>query len=159
MSHVVEVGVPDSATRLKLLDHVDYQDAYRVDAPASDSAERWMRAFLQHAPRWFQAVWVGAAVVLLGSRFGSLRGPDHVLGWRVLSNEPDVCAVGLDSLAGLHARLFMVVSPGETVFATQIQLDTRYVRSLWPAIRRGHRYFAPLLLKRAAERLGRDCRA
>jgi hypothetical protein len=148
----VEVPVPAVVLDLALLDTVDYADAYRVDAAIERSPEQWMRAFLEGAPRWFQLPWAGLGKSLLGARFGPLRGSGHVLGWRVLQDLPDAFAVGLDSAGGLDARLIALTSPGQTIIATQIRLRTRYARSLWPAIRRGHRYFAPYLLSRAATR-------
>jgi hypothetical protein len=148
----VEVPVPGVVGELALLDTVDYADAYRVDTAHEHSPEQWMRAFLEGAPRWFQLPWAGLGTALLGARFGPLRGPGHVLGWRVLQDLPDAFAVGLDSAGGLDARLIALTSPGQAVIATQIRLRTRYARSLWPAIRRGHRFFAPYLLARAAAR-------
>jgi hypothetical protein len=151
----VEVRVPAVVAGLALLDTVDYADAYRVDTSIERSPEEWMRAFLEGAPRWFQLPWAGLGKSLLGARFGPLRGPGHVLGWRILRDLPDAFAVGLDSAGGLDARLIALTAPGEAVIATQIRLRTRYARSLWPAIRRGHRFFAPYLLARAAARSSR----
>jgi hypothetical protein len=81
-----------------------------------------------------------------------MHGPDHVLGWRVHHDRPDLFATGLDSIGGLRARLVALTPPGQALIATQISLDTSYARTLWPAIRRGHRHFAPYLLDRAASR-------
>jgi hypothetical protein len=94
--------------------------------------------------------WIGVAVTVLGAKVGPMRGPGHVLGWRVLHDRPDLFAVGLDSLGGLRARLVALTPPGQALIATQISLDTAYARTLWPPIRRGHRHFAPYLLERAA---------
>jgi hypothetical protein len=148
----VEISVPAMVAELGLLDRVDYADAYRVDTAAERSPEQWLRAFLEGAPRWFQLPWAGLGKTLLGARFGPLRGAGHVLGWRVLQDLPNAFAVGLDSAGGLDARLIALTPPGQAIIATQIRLRTRYARSLWPAIRRGHRFFAPYLLARAAAR-------
>lgn len=149
----VEIKVPSSVMQLRLLERVDYEDAFLVDIAVDRSPRQWMRAFIQGAPRWFQVPWVALGVVLLGARFGPLRGSAHVLGWRVLVDRSDVFAVGLESVGGLRARLVAMTPPNRAIIATQIQLDTAYARAVWPAIRRGHRHFAPDLLARAATHL------
>jgi hypothetical protein len=136
---------------VRLLDRVDYEDAFSVGTPLEQCPEQWMRTFLEDAPRWFQLPWVGVGKVVLGARFGPLlRDRDHVVGWKILYNRPDAFAVGIDSSGGLAARLVALTSPGQAIIATQIRLDTRYTRTLWLAIRRGHRFFVPYLLARAA---------
>ncbi|HZP15070.1 MAG TPA: hypothetical protein VFA96_04540 [Nocardioides sp.] len=147
----VEIAVPDAVTELRLLDRVDYQDAFRVDTALQRAPEQWMRAIIEGAPRWFTLPWLHVlGRGLLRADIGPMDAHDHVLGWKVLTARPDAFAVGLDSPNGLLARLITVAPAGQAIFATQIRLDATRVRMLWPAIRRGHRYFAPYLLQRAA---------
>jgi hypothetical protein len=147
----VEIEVPAAVDELNLLSRVDYEDAYAVDTEAIRTPEQWMRAFVQDAPRWFQLPWVGLGKLLLGAKFGPLyNSRDHVLGWTVLHDGPDAFAIGLDSTGGLSARLVSLAPAGRAIVATQICLSTRYARAISPLIRRGHRYFAPYLLARAA---------
>jgi hypothetical protein len=148
----VEIAVPAAVHELGLLDRVDYEDAYAVRTNSAQTAEQWMHAFIQDAPRWFQLPWVGLGTALMGARFGPMQAPGYVLGWEVLTERPDAFAVGLNSRAGLSARLIALTPPAQAVIATQIRLATRYARTLWPPIRRGHRHFAPYLLTRAAGR-------
>jgi hypothetical protein len=148
----VEVAVPAAVHELSLLDRVDYEDAFRAGTSVQRTPEQWMRALVQGAPPWFQAPWIGMGVVVLGVRPGPLRGPDHVLGWKVLVDRDDLFVVGLDSPAGFAARLVMVTAPGQVTFATQIRVGGVRTRTPWPAIRRGHRFFAPFLLARAVDR-------
>jgi hypothetical protein len=151
VAEAVEVPVPDEVAQLRLLDRIAaYEDAFRVDTDIARTPEQWLRAFLEGAPRWFQVPWIGVAVTVLGAKVGPMRGPGHVLGWRVLHDRPDLFAVGLDSIGGLRARLVALTPPGQALIATQISLDTAYARTLWPPIRHGHRHFAPYLLERAA---------
>jgi hypothetical protein len=149
-TEATEVDVPTSVAELKLLDRVDYEDAYSVDTSVRRTPEQWMRAFLEDAPRWFQLPWAGLGKALLGARFGPRHAADHVLGWKVLEDRPGAFVVGLDSFGGLVVRLIASTPPGRAIIATQLRLDSRYARALWPAIRRGHRFFAPYLLGRAA---------
>jgi hypothetical protein len=153
-SAVVEVDVPAAMTTLDLLGRVDYRDAYQVETVVRGTPEEWMRAFLEGAPRWFTVPWiVGLGAGLLGVHPRVLRRPGHVMGWTVLRDEPEAFVVGLDSPRGLQARLATVTTPGRAVIATEIRLNTAYVRFLWPAIRRGHRHFAPYLLALAERTL------
>jgi hypothetical protein len=149
----VEIALPAAVTQLRLLDRVDYQDAFRIDTSLHRSPEQWMRAVVEGAPRWFQLPWIHLlGKGILRAEIGPMDAPGYVLGWKVLIARPEVFAVGLDSPNGLLARLITVTPPGQAVFATQIRLDAIRVRMLWPAIRSGHRYFAPYLLNRAAHR-------
>jgi hypothetical protein len=89
--------------------------------------------------------------VVLRAWFGPLfSAPHHVVGGKILYDRPDAFAIGVDSSVGLIARLVALTPPGQAIIATQIRLDTRYARTLWPAIRCGHRFFVPYLLGRAA---------
>jgi hypothetical protein len=148
----VEVSVPATVTDLDLLGRVDYQDAYQVETAHERTPEQWMRAFIEGAPRWFTVPWiVGLGGVLLGADPRIVREPGHVMGWKILRDEPDAFVVGLDTPRGLNARLIAQAPSGRAVIATQIRLDTGYAQRLWPAIRPGHRYFAPYLLGRASK--------
>jgi hypothetical protein len=158
-SKSVEVAVPAAAHELALLERVDYEDAFRVDAPRRWTPEQWMRAFVEGAPRWFQLSWIGGGRWLFGARFGPMESPDHVLGWKVLVDRPDVFAVGLDSSGGLLARMVALTPPGAALIATQMQLDPGLANTLFPGIRRGHRFFVPYLLDRAAHRAERENQA
>ncbi|GAA4385885.1 hypothetical protein [Tsukamurella soli] len=150
----VEIAPPAKVTELQLFDRVDYQDAYSVDTTVDRTPEQWMRAFVEDAPIWFKVPWAGVGKVLLGARFGPLTPTSgYIVGWKVLDDRPDVFVVGLDSAGGLLARMVAVTTPGQAVVATQISLDSAYARALWPVIRRGHRFFAPYLLGRAAASL------
>lgn len=147
----VEISMPAEVSELHLLGRVDYADAFSIDTPLDHSPEQWMRTFLEDAPRWFQLPWLGLGKAVLGARVGPLfNSPDHIVGWKILSDQPDSFALGLDSSGGLFARLVALAPPGRAIIATQIRLDTTYARTLWPGIRRGHRFFAPYLLDRAA---------
>jgi hypothetical protein len=147
----VELDVPSAVTDLHLLDRVDYEDAYQVDTALERTPQQWMRSFLEGAPLWFTLPWgvvLGAGLLGLDPR--ATRRPGHVMGWKVLLDQPDAYVLGFDSPKGLTARLVAVTPPGRAIIATQIQLDTAYARAMWAAgVRRGHRHFVPYLLNRA----------
>jgi hypothetical protein len=153
-SQPVEIDVPAAVSDLHLLARVDYADAFAIDTDLDHTPEQWLRAFLEGAPKWFTIPWIAVlGAGLLGIDPRVLRRARHVVGWRILHESEDAFAVGLDSPRGLSARLIAVTPPGRAVVATQIELDTAYVRTLWPAVRSAHRFFVPVLLDRAARRL------
>jgi hypothetical protein len=148
----VEVRVPAAVAQLHLFDRVDFQDAYSIDTSIKRTPEQWMRAIVEGAPRWFRVAWPAVLGTLAGLDFGPQDASDHVLGWKVVHDRPDVFVVGLESSRGLVVRLIALAPPGHALFATQLRLENAYARRLWSVARPGHRYFAPRLLTRAARR-------
>lgn len=149
--HAVEIPVPAAICDLKLLDHIDYQDAFIVDTALRRTPEQWMRTIIEDAPRWFQLPWInllGRGV--LRAHIGPMSTPGYVLGWTVILDRPEVFVVGLDGAGGLRIRLITQASPGQAVLVTLIRFGPRAMRLAWPAVRSGHRFFAPYLLDRAA---------
>jgi hypothetical protein len=135
---------------LGLLERVDYEDAFRIDTPAQESPEAWMRAIIEGAPRWLRLPWINLlGRGILHAQIGPMHAPGYVLGWKVLLDRPNVFVVGLDGADGFRARLITLTPPDRVVFATQIQSGSLLMRTFWPAIRPGHRCFAPFLLNRA----------
>ncbi|HZZ50208.1 MAG TPA: hypothetical protein VFE65_25245 [Pseudonocardia sp.] len=138
---------------MDLLERVDYEDAFQVDALGEGTPAAWMRAIIEGAPRWFQLPWINLlGRGILRAQIGPMHAPGYVLGWKVLLDRSDVFVVGLDGADGFRARLITVTPPGRAVFATQIRLGSVFMRTFWPAIRPGHRFFAPFLLSRAGAR-------
>lgn len=153
-TEAVEVAVPAVVRELSLLERVDYEDAFQIDAPGDETPEAWMRAFIEGAPPWFRLPWINLlGRGLLRARIGPMHAPGYVLGWEALFDGPEVFVVGLDGADGFRARLATVAPSGRAVIATQIRLGSPLVRTFWPAIRPGHRFFARYLLSRAAARL------
>jgi hypothetical protein len=157
-SHAVEVPVPVVVSELGLLERVDYEDAFQVDAPSDGTPEAWMRAIIEGAPRWFRLSWINLlGRGILRAQIGPMHAPGYVLGWKVLLDRPEMFVVGLDGADGFRARLITVTPRGRAVFATQIRLGSPLVRTSWPAIRTGHRFFAPFLLNRAGAHAPQGC--
>jgi hypothetical protein len=153
-TEAVEVAVPAAVSELSLLERVDYEDAFQIDTPGDKTPEAWMRAIIAGAPPWFQLPWINLlGRGILRAQIGPMHAPGYVLGWEVLLDRPEVFVVGLDGADGFRARLITVAPGGRAVFATQIRFGSLLMRTFWPAIRPGHRFFAPYLLSRAATRL------
>jgi hypothetical protein len=145
-----EVRIPAPIEELHLLDRVDYEDAYGAETRIERTPEQWMRAIVEGAPRWFQRAWPAILGTLGGLQFGPLDAPDHVLGWKIIDQQPDWFVIGLESTRGFRVRLVTLLPPGQVIFATQLELGTTHARRLWSVVRPGHRFFAPYLLGRAA---------
>ena len=141
--------VPAAIADLNLLDRVDYEDAFVVDTAVRRAPEEWMRGFLEGAPGWFRAAWVGVFKTL-GAEFEQHGTADQVLGWKILQNGPAEIAIALDATVGLKARLIALTPTGQAMIVTLVSLDTRRARALWVAMAPLHRFFAQYLLSRAA---------
>jgi hypothetical protein len=158
--NAVEVPLPATVSELGLLERVDYEDAFQIDTPGDRTPEAWMRAVVEDAPRWFQLPWINLlGRGILRAQIGPMHAPGYVLGWRVLVDRPEVFVVGLDGADGFRARLITVTPQGQAVFATQIRFGSLLMRTFWPAIRPGHRFFAPFLLNRAGARTAEGLRS
>jgi Protein of unknown function (DUF2867) len=143
------VPVPDSIAALKLLDRVDYQDAFALTTSARLTPEEWMRLFLESSQSTLGAV-VGAVFKVL--RFGSDSpgSDDPWRGWQVLHSGPEVFVLGTDLGIGLTARLIAHTRPREVVIATQDRLDSATARAVWRVIAPIHRRAAVAFLSHAA---------
>jgi len=135
-------------------DRYDYADAFeiRLKAPDERPAEEWMRCGLERAPlplRW---------TILVAHRFalrfhlGARSSPDHVLGWQVVTSEPDLAhlrASGPLMRGDLVARRD---HPDEMVLLSYLTFSRPLpARLIWAAVGPIHRRIAPYLLERAAE--------
>ena len=69
-SRTTEVSMPAGATALKLLDRVDYQDAYALETRVRLTPEEWMRVFLEGSPSALRG-FVGGVFRIL--RFGKKK--------------------------------------------------------------------------------------
>lgn len=129
----------------------DYRDAFEVPIDKTDrrTAEQWLRAVFEDAPRpvrWFLLLgWRG----VLGLRLGPRPSPDHILGWRIASREHDEVRLELHS-ALMKAQLTLRLSSSTAVWSTNVSYTQPLARSLWAAVGVIHRQIVPYLLGRAA---------
>jgi hypothetical protein len=132
----------------------DYADAFeiRVREPDARSAEQFARCALERAPwpvRW--SIWI-AHRHLLRLRLRPGSSSDHLLGWKIVTSQPDV--IHLEAESPLLGRGVLV---GRRVDATCMVLTT-CIFYTWPASTplvwkiAGplHRRIAPYLLERAS---------
>ena len=138
------------------LDHrADYADAFeiRVSGPDERTAEQWVRAGLEQAPAAVRWLIVAVHRHVLRLHLGPFGDGDHVLGWRIITDDPGV--VRLDASGPLAAAMIM----GRRLDPTRMQLTTSLsyrrpalARAVWAFVGPLHRTIAPLLLRRAARR-------
>jgi hypothetical protein len=131
----------------------DYADAFEIHVPEPDTrtAEQWVRRGLEGAPSALRGGVVVVHRYLLGFRLGPLSAPDHVLGWRIVTSQPDVVLLEAVSPLGRGVIVGRRPDPGSTVLTTFL-FRTRPVpaRIIWAFLGPVHRRIAPYLLERAA---------
>lgn len=131
----------------------DYRDGFEVcvGRPDTRSAEQWARASLEEVPWVLRRLIVVVHRKVLRLRLGPLSSPDHVLGWRIASAEPD--EVRLEAAGPLIEAVIIGRRTGPE--ATQIRTFVGYrrpaARGVWAVIGPLHRRVATLLLRLAAK--------
>jgi hypothetical protein len=128
----------------------DYRDSFELTTSSEDtrSAEQWMRAAFEGAPRpvrWF--LLLGWRLVL-GLRLGPLSAPDYILGWRIASREHNEVRIELQS-ALMRACLTLHLAGSMAVWHTNVYYIRPMARLLWEPVGVIHRQVVPYLLKRA----------
>jgi hypothetical protein len=132
----------------------DYADRFEVPLSAGDdrTAEQVFRAGLEGAPSALRRIIVVAHRHVLRLRLGPASSPSHVLGWQIISNEPDTIQL---EASGPLARGVLVAqrSPAPSaVLDTFVYYRRPNARLIWAFTAPVHRAIARYLLKRAATR-------
>jgi hypothetical protein len=155
---VREVAVPPAARSLSTLSHVDYEDAYLVEAgPAQDrTGEQWARATLEDAPIIMRnaLLWGWFA---LGLQLGSTRSDGLVLGWEVRRSTPDLVLLGTSSRLGLPAELLFERQQHTLLYATFVQQENHIARAVWAGVEPVHRQVVRYVLEQASCSERRRC--
>ena len=131
----------------------DYADAFEIRLAGTDdrTAEEWLRDALEQLPAPVRWAIVVVHRYVLRFRLGPLGAPDHVLGWRVATDEPTEMV--LQTSSSLLDATIVGRRPDPT--RTSITTALRHRRPLlarlvWMLVGPLHRRIAPLLLERAA---------
>jgi hypothetical protein len=130
----------------------DYTDAFAVTTVAAGTRtpEQWARVTFEGAPRpmrWFLLVGWRA---VLGFHLGPRPSVDHVLGWRIVTTEPDAIRLELRSALMTGQLLLRQTEPDLVVLTTEVFYRRRRASVLWSAVAPLHRQLIPILLGRAA---------
>jgi hypothetical protein len=136
---VRQVDLPGQTRARCTLTRIDYHDSFLVAAdPASGwSGEQWARAMLSQAPISTRAT-LTMAWRSLGLLLGSPLTDRHVLGWHIRHSTKEFALLGANGCLGMSAELLYEPRADGLLFATLVQLDTPFVRALWPRVIPAH---------------------
>ncbi len=151
---VRQVTLPPAARALSTLCHIDYEDAFLVEArPTQDrTGEQWARVVLEDAPMSTRKA-LSRGWSALGLRLDSTQSDRRVLGWEIRYVTPDAALLGASGRLGLSGELLFQSQQHTLLFATFVQLDNRVARRLWDGIAPRHRQVVRDLLEQASCRL------
>ena len=148
-----QIAVPPAARALSTLPHVDYADAFLVDAgPAGDQLpEQCARAVLEGSPlttrHRLQSGWTAIGLKLRRDRAGGT-----ILGWEIRRSTRDFVLLGADSRIGMPAELLFKREGDALGFATFVQHGNPAARAVWAGIEPIHGPTVRRLLADAARR-------
>jgi hypothetical protein len=137
----------------------DYADAFEVTRTPTDqrSAEQWARDGFEGLPVTMRRPLLLIHRWILGFRLGPWVSPEHVLGWRIVTSEPELLHLEARSPL-LSGHMVWRLHPERLVMTTFLQYEMRRSASVvWAVIGNIHRGGGPYLLNLAARRRGSRC--
>jgi hypothetical protein len=145
------VEVPDEIRALDTLLSRDYAAAWAAEVTDGEgcSAERWARATFEDAPHALRAFIVAGWTSFLGLRLGPRDSPDHVLGWRIVTDAPELIILESQFRFGTAHNLVRV-DDSRVLLATFVRYEKRGGRTAWSVAAPLHHRIVPYLLGRAA---------
>jgi Protein of unknown function (DUF2867) len=147
------VSVPADVVALKLLDRVDYEDAFAAETSASRTAEQWARLCLEVDPPEMLRM---AKLVL--TPFGLRAGRSEssgIGGLRILRNDPENVVLGFKVKIGTPRIVFSAQS-GRVVMSTLLRFNGFAGLVAWAVLGSLHRVTARSLVDRAAKIAARE---
>ncbi|KUI23438.1 hypothetical protein AU193_01430 [Mycobacterium sp. GA-1285] len=132
----------------------DYADAFEVEVAESDSrvAEQFMRDALERSAPALRSLVLLVHRHVLRFRLGPLAAPDHVLGWRILTSEPDVVQLEAQGPIGRGVLVLRRVTPARGVLSTFVFFRHPVAPVIWTIVGPAHRRVAPYLMERTVSR-------
>lgn len=147
------VDVPDRVRDTSDFRKADYSTVSRLDGGPAASPQQWGRGCLEGAPGWLRVLLVFGWRHVLRLRLGPPATSGTVLGWFVVADEPDFVTISAGSPL-LEAQHHFLRDDTGVTWVTVVRTHTRLGRILWRCIAPGHELTMPLLLRRAARRIG-----
>jgi hypothetical protein len=132
----------------------DYADAFEVTRTPTDqrSAEQWARDGFEALPVTTRRPLLLIHRWILGFSLGPWASPEHVLGWRIVTSEPELLHLEARSPL-LSGHMVWRLHPERLVMTTFLQYEMRRSASVvWAVIGNIHRGGGPYLLNLAARR-------
>jgi hypothetical protein len=132
----------------------DYSVAFTLPVQGADAhdARTWARAVFAGAPAPLRPVLILGWRVGLGLRLGPARSAEHVLGWRVVENRPELVVLTAASPLVEATNIALVDRSGLT-WTTAVRYRRAAGRFVWGAAAPVHEQTLPHLLTRAARSL------
>jgi hypothetical protein len=146
--HARTIERPGPLRELDSFDAPDYTDAYEISIVAVErrSAEQWVRAIFEGAPRWLRRFMV------FGWRFGLLirltPAPARVLGWDIVE-ATDKWIVLESRSPFLTAHLITAVGDTTVIQSTSVRYERRAAALAWRPTVVLHRRILPYLVRHA----------
>jgi hypothetical protein len=128
----------------------DYASSFEVAIADTDvrSAEQWVRATFEGAPRALRWLVALGWRYFLGFRLGPRPSPAHVLGWRIATDTPDSILLELQS-PFMTAHKVLRVEGSRVLTTTFVRYERRPARALWSVVAPIHHRTEPYLLGHA----------
>jgi hypothetical protein len=130
----------------------DYADAFEVARNPTDqrSAEQWARDGFERLPVTIRRSLLLIHRWILGFRLGPWASPSHVIGWRIVTSEPELLHLEARSRL-LNGHMVWRLDHERLVMTTFLQYERRRTASMvWAVLGNIHRGGAPYLFKLAA---------
>ncbi|HEY1828248.1 MAG TPA: hypothetical protein VGF87_09510 [Acidimicrobiales bacterium] len=139
---------PEPMQALDTFETPDYTDAYEISIVAVEqrTAEQWVRAIFEDAPRWL------VRFMMFGWRFGLLirltPAPEKVLGWDIV-DATDKWIVLESRSPFLATHLITAVGDTTVIQSTSVRYDRRGAAVGWRPTVLLHRRILPYLVRHA----------
>ena len=148
---VRRVEVTEEFRAVDTLAEPNYAAAWEADIAAGSalSAEQWGGATFEDAPRALRAFIVAGWTAGLGLRLGPRPSPDHVLGWRITVNAPEMIILEVQFRFGTAHNVLCVAS-SRVLVGTFVRFEKRGGRTVWSLVAPLHQWIVPYILGRAA---------
>lgn len=130
----------------------DYADAFEVTRSPTDrrSAEQWARDGFEGLPVTIRRSLLLVHRWILGFHLGPWASSEHVLGWRIVTSEPELLHLEAQSTL-MSGHMVWRLHHERLVMTTFLQYEMRRTAPVvWAVIGNIHRGGAPYLLKLAA---------
>jgi hypothetical protein len=157
---MLQTEMPIRARRVRTVteplvtDHgpADYTDAYTLQGSATlaGTAEEFARAGLEGCNPVLRRAIRLLHHRVLGLRLAPADSPDHIIGWRIVTNELDVIHLEAAGPIGHSALVCRRVGAGAASVQTFLWFDNWVARPLWALVGSAHRGVTPRLMERVA---------
>jgi hypothetical protein len=130
----------------------DYADAFEVTVDEADdrTAEQVVRTGLAKVSPVMYPALLMAHRHVLGFRLGPRSSPDHVMGWRVVTSEPELCRLEADGPLMAGTMVARRVDAVTARLTTSVRYRRPVARIIWTIVGPIHRRAAPHLMDLAA---------